>query len=656
MLTKRILQGRVGNQAVDILLIAVWFGLVTGLLEGVAFLLVQQLSSSRQVSVEIIWVSALFDLGMFAAIGFVLAIVNRLNPRLANLWLAVLLFTFLAYLDWLAVVLIKWIHYWAVLILAFGLTAAFNRWSRKHEPLMLKLWLRSLPWVVAVTILAFLGIQGGLWLQERIATASLPEPSSNLPNILVVVVDALRADHLSGYGYERPTSPNLDRLAHEGVLFESAFATSSWTLPSHASLLTGRLPSQHGVGWRNPMELVNHREPMLGEALMARGYRTGAFSGNVFWFTQDRGFGRGFVHFEDYFCSFADMLARPLYGRVIESLVLPRLGFEDIPARKRAVDINRAVIRWIDRDRRKPFFVFINYMDVHDPYLPPPPYRGRFSRLKNPGGILNWRVGRNNPKMGPEQLQGEIDAYDGAISYVDDSIGQLVAELQRRESSRGTLIVITSDHGESLGEHGLYLHANSLYRNEIQVPLILSWRGRIPAGARLEQPVTNSALPATVMDLIDADDQARFPGPSLAQFWKAPQSRNWPYPIAEVEQIPWQPKAAPASQGRIKSLVSVPWQYIENEKRAAEVYDWRNDPEALHNLAPQPEMRQEIAQFRRALDQRLRRNPSEIEKASYGDGSNKSGAPSGSAHSLAVSRSTQGRPRQRWVSWFSWLY
>jgi arylsulfatase A-like enzyme len=218
------------------------------------------------------------------------------------------------------------------------------------------------------------------------------------------------------------------------------------------------------------------------------------------------------------------------------------------------------------------------------------------------------------------------------------------------------LIIVTSDHGESLGEHGLFLHANSLYRNEIQVPLILSWRGRIPAGTRIKEPVTNSALAATVMDLIGADDHPWFPGPSLAQFWKTPPSRDWSYPIAEVEQIPWQPKTAPASQGKIRSLVGVPWQYVEHEKWGVEVYDWLHDPGALHNLARQPAMQPEIARFRRALDQRLRRNPSEVKKASSGDGPNKSGAPSGGSHALAVSRSFQGQPRHRWVSWFSWLH
>jgi arylsulfatase A-like enzyme len=601
------------SEAVNVLLVSVWFGLVSGLIEGLAFLGVQQFGSSQQVSIEIVWVSAAFNFVMFGAIGIVLEAINRFGLRRVHLDFAVVPFVFLACLDWLGVTLRTWIHPAAILILAIGLTVLFRRWFRSHEAVATRFWRASLPVIIVLVLVVGGAIQGGFWLRERMSTASLPKATATVPNILVLVVDALRADHLSTYGYVRRTSPNLDRLADTGVLFEHAFATSSWTLPSHVSLLTGLYPSQHGVGWETPKGLLTLGYPTLPEALSAHGYRTAAFSANVFWFTRDRGFDRGFIHFEDYFSSLADMVSRPFYGRLVERFVLRRLGFEDFPGRKRASDINHALLRWIDADRSRPFFVFVNYMDTHDPYLPPQPYRSRFSRAKDPGGMINWWVGRH-PKLGPEEVQGEIDAYDGAISYVDDSIGQLVAELHRRDPSGNTLVVITSDHGESFGEHGLFLHGNTLYRNEIQVPLIVSWRGRIPAGARIEQPVTNAALPATVMDLIGVDDRARFPGPSLALAWKAPQSRNWPDPIAEVEEIPWLQKTAPASQGSIKSLVGIPWQYVEHEKWGAEFYDWRNDPEALHNLAHQPAMQSEIGRFRRALDQRLRQKSAKSEK------------------------------------------
>jgi arylsulfatase A-like enzyme len=467
-----------------------------------------------------------------------------------------------------------------------------------------RFWRRSLPWVVSVVLLTLAAIQGRLWLQEQVAIATLPPAPSESPNILVILVDALRADHLSCYGYARPTSPHVDRITQQGVLFEKAFPTSSWTLPSHASLLTGRYPYEHGADWSRPQALLDRRHPTLAEALRSRGYRTGAFSANLFWFTRPMGFGRGFIRFEDYFHSIGDMASRTLYGRVIEKFVLQRLGFEDIPARKRASDINRALLNWADGERNKPFFAFLNYMDTHDPYLPPQPYRDQFSKLKNPGGILNWRVGRHHPPMTAEQLQSEIDAYDGAVAYVDDHIGKLLMELQKRGLTDNMLVVITSDHGESFGEHGVFLHGNGLYREEIQVPLIFWWPGQVPAGVRVAWPITNAALPATVMELLGAADQTVFPGPSLSSLWKASQAySNFPYPLAEIGQIPWAPENAPTHHGSMISLVSPQWHYIEHAKLGLELYTWENDPRERHNLADRSELQNVVSQLRLRLPQ-----------------------------------------------------
>jgi arylsulfatase A-like enzyme len=454
-------------------------------------------------------------------------------------------------------------------------------------------------WVVAATLLALIGIQGGLWLQERIAMAKVPAASPRCPNIILIVIDALRADHLSCYGYSRPTSPNLDRLAKEGVMFENAFAASSWSLPSHASLFTGRYPYEHTAGWTRPKALLNGHHLTLAEALRSQGYRTAAFSANVFWVTREQGLARGFIHFEDYFHSIADMVLRTLYGRVIEKYLLQTLGFEDIPARKRASDVNRSVLHWLDRDDEKPFFVFLNYMDTHDPYLPPQPYYNKFSKFKNPSGILNWRVGRNNPQMTPQQLQSEIDAYDASIAYVDDHIGQLLAELQSRGLGQNTLVVITSDHGEALGNHDLFLHGNSLYLEEIHVPLIFRLTRQLPAGVQIVQPVTNAALPVTVMNLIGASDQTPFPGISLTQLWEASEThRNWPEPLSEVEQVPWAPQTSPAYNASMKSLVNSQWHYIIHDTAGTELYNWKSDPWELYNLAERPEMLKIVASFR----------------------------------------------------------
>ena len=269
------------------------------------------------------------------------------------------------------------IHATAILLLAVGLAVQSTRWICKYQAESLRFWRMSLRWMAAVAVLATTAIQGGLWLKERMAIAGLPAALPGSPNVLVIVVDTLRADHLSSYGYERPTSPNIDPIAGQGVVFENAFSTSSWTLPSHVSLLTGFYPHEHGVEWNTSRALVDSRHPTLTEVLRSRGYLTAAFSANVFWVTRNR-VGRGFIRFEDYFHSVGDMVLRTLYGRVIERVILRPLNFEDIPGRKCAADVNRAFLSWLDRDPEKPFFALLNYMDTHDPYLPPQPYRDRF--------------------------------------------------------------------------------------------------------------------------------------------------------------------------------------------------------------------------------------------------------------------------------------
>jgi len=604
------------NRATNILLIAAWFGSVTGLLEGMFFLALQKLMRLElkflepfwqgkqlflnSVSLEIVWISALSNLLLFIVLGLVLIGMIRLFPQLPWVVNSIWVFTFLACLDLVALSIAGPIHMYAVLTLALGFTATLVRRVRKEEVAALRFWRKSLLWIITAILLVMVGIQGGLWLQERIAVTKLPAASPGSPNILLIVIDTLRADHLSSYGYGRPTSPKIDRIAREGVLFENALATSSYTLPSHASLLTGLYPYQHGVEWHNSRALVYGRYPTLSEALRSRGYRTAAFSANVFWFTRNR-FGRGFIRFEDYFHSISDMFLRTLYGRAIEKFILPRLGFEDSLSRKQAADINRSLVRWIERDREKPFFAFLNYMDTHDPYLPPQPYRSKFSRLKNPGGILNWRVGRSDPQMKPEQLQGEIDAYDGAIAYVDDHIGQLLNELEKRGLAENTLLIITSDHGEAFGEHNAFLHSNSLYREEIHVPLIFRWPRQVPAGVRVARPVTNALLPATVMNLIRGDPTL-FPGPPLTGLWRAPNSAaEWPHSLSEISGEPWVTKKAPVHHGSIKSLVNPRWHYIEHQNMGNELYDWKNDPSELQDLAERPDMQATVTRFQSRL-------------------------------------------------------
>jgi arylsulfatase A-like enzyme len=589
------------DSAGSIFIAAAWLGLVTGLIEGGSLLLLQQRGwlawslAQFGVSAEIIWVSAFVDLLVFLALGVLVLGISRVVLRKPALPAIVLMLTALTFLIWLAVV--GRVRHSAVLVLSVGLATVFSRWFRKHSSQVMGFWRRSLLWVAALAVLAFAAIQVGGWLRERSMVAHLPKAASGSPNILVIVVDTLRADHLSAYGYSRATSPELDRLAHDGTLFENTFSASSWTLPSHASLLTGRYPHEHGV--ESGGQVLDGRYLTLAEALSARGYRTGAFSGNNFWFCRHLGFGRGFAHFEDYFDSTTDGAARTILGREFDQLLSRRLGMEDVPGRRFAADINRAALRWIGRDTSRPFFAFLNYFDVHDPYLPPQPYRGKFSKMESPGGRVNFFVGREFPGMTSEQLRDELDAYDGAIAYVDDQIAGLLASLQNMGLRDRTLIVITSDHGESFGEHGLLGHRNALYREVIQVPLIFYWPGHVPAGIRVTTPVSNAEIASTIVDTVGDAREPMFPGPSLAELWKTPElAADWPLPLSELAQMPFEPaKRNPAYSGWLKSLTSAQWHYILHQKNGAELYRWPIDRNEVSNMATASSSQEVVAGF-----------------------------------------------------------
>ena len=470
-----------------------------------------------------------------------------------------------------------------------------TRWFRKHETAAIQFNRRTLAWLASATVLFVCGVQGWNWIQEL--RAEQRATAQSVPNVVVIVVDTLRADHLSGYGYSRQTSPNLDHIAQNGVLFEEAFAAASWSLPSHASLLTGRYPFEHGAE-KGPL---NERYLTIAEAFRDRGYRTGGFSANSFFFCRRMGMGRGFIHFDDYSGSLTQAAVRTCYGRYLEAF-LNRLDLKIFPVRRTAPEVNSSFLRWINVKPQTPFFAVLNYFDVHDPYFPPQPYRTRFSKLKDPGGIIDESLASHGLPSTPDQLQGEIDAYDGSIAYVDDQIGRLLAELKKRNLTNNTLVVITSDHGESFGAHGLFIHGNSLYRGQIRVPLVFYWPSKIPEGLRIPRPVSNAAIPATLLDLTGNGGKSQFPIASLSHLWKAvPSDSDWPLPESDLAQLPWNPKA-PNYSGAMRSIIGPQFHYIWNEKLGEELYDWHHDPQELHDLAKNGELNGVLQSFRNRLE------------------------------------------------------
>jgi arylsulfatase A-like enzyme len=589
------------------LLLAIWLGIFAGLVEGCLLILFQRLNwqdwgRMLHVSAPVIWISPLVDLLLFGFVVGVIVAVAKIFPKIPAVTTTVFCLSFLTMYDWLTC--IGRLRHWSCFLLAIGLAAVFTRWAGRNEIRVVCFWRRTVPALVGVLLVAFAAIHlRSAWL-ERHELGRLPAAAAGAPNVLIVVVDTLRADHVSAYGYSRQTSPNLDRLAQEGVLFENAIAPAPWSLPSHVSLLTGRYQFEHGIGDVPAMSLSGLRaaamngSESLAETLEQGGYRTGAFSANRTYFSANLGFYKGFSHFEDYYDSVADCFVRTLYGREFARIYLTRsdhsgprrlirwLGWESLldkddegaapggtqGVRKRAPEVNREMLRWLGSSpHERPFFAFLNYFDVHHRYGGPVSYRGPWDR----GATSNV-----------------IDEYDNGIKYTDDALGNLLQELDKKGLLKNTLVIVTSDHGESLGEHNIAYHGEALYREQIYVPLVFWFPEHVPEGVRVPGVVSNASIPATVLSVLKLAPVADFRRPALDALWTSPAQNENASALSEVAQI--YPTAAedlvseklvPTSmQGAMKSLSTERWQLITHEKLGSQLYDYRSDPRELKDV------------------------------------------------------------------------
>lgn len=281
----------------------------------------------------------------------------------------------------------------------------------------------------------------------------LPAGDPARPDLVLVSVDTLRADHLSSYGYGRATSPFMDRLAAAGARFTAARSPAPWTLPAHTTLLTGQLPGTHRV-IEDDLRL-DPATPVLPELLARAGYATGGFVATLY-VSRVFGFERGFDRFEDF--GLHDEKAN-LRGEVV------------------AEDVIDQALSWLrGLPAGKPAFLFVHVYDVHYTYDPPAPYDTLFDRAPRDSDprYRNYRFYKSRPPSA-EQLTHQIAQYDEAIRYVDDQLARLHAALA--EAGRKSRFMITADHGEELGERGSWGHAHTLYAEQLHVPLIVSGEG-----------------------------------------------------------------------------------------------------------------------------------------------------------------------------------
>lgn len=299
----------------------------------------------------------------------------------------------------------------------------------------------------------------------------------NRSNIILISLDTVRADHLSCYGYPKPTTPNIDSLAEDGVLFENAYSTSGWTPPAHASMLTGLYPSEHGVVDQNRL---HPNIPTIAEILSANGYQTAGFVNNS-QVGQLVGLDKGHETFVELWRGINSryLIVRSL--RYFRRKCTQLLRLSDNGARL----TNRLAIKWIDEvhNNERPFYLFLHYIEAHNPLNPPVPYRTRFlpSRLSHQVDRKKLKLMADNPlryytqnlELSEEENKTLIAKYDGEIAYLDNKLGELLQYLKKIKLYDNTCIILTSDHGEHFGENGNYSHVASLYQPIIHVPMIV---------------------------------------------------------------------------------------------------------------------------------------------------------------------------------------
>ena len=459
--------------------------------------------------------------------------------------------------------------------------------------------------------------------------SALPPPPPAVPNVLLIVWDTVRARNLSLHGYDRPTTPNLERLAARGVRYEHAFSTSPWTLPSHASFFTGRWPHELSAGWRKPLDDTH---ATLAGRLSSLGYDTAGFVANLDYCSLETGLGRGFAHYEDYpigvwevftryvglgrrgdLFSFALVLDKLTGGRRVGARPLFPLSKEHA---KGAADIDRSFLQWLtwQRPRGRPFFAFLNYNDAHTPYeVPDDSPRGFGSRPASWHerlALQQWSM-LDKTKLPYRDVVLANDLYDDSIAYLDRRLGALMDELARRGVIDDTLVIVTSDHGEHLGDHLLFFHGCSLYRQLVQVPLVVAGPKGVPAGQSFAEPVSLRDLPATVLDLLGLARGAEFPGRSLARFWRGADGEAPPAfePLLMETDRPTlltNQGREPAAKGPMRSMIAGGMHYIRSGDGSEELYALASDPEELMNAAGLVGAQDALQGFRAALQSMFR--------------------------------------------------
>jgi arylsulfatase A-like enzyme len=402
---------------------------------------------------------------------------------------------------------------------------------------------------LGAAFLAVLLAATGLW-------ASSPKRRPTGPNVLLVTIDTLRADHLSCYGYSRLTSPHLDRLAEEGVRFQNAYTPIPLTGPAHISLMTSVFPQQHGATINGMSVSARPRPLSLAQILHRMGYRTAAFISGWPLKKSITGLDRGFHVYNQKFT----------------------YHFELVNAARRAEDVTAPALRWLKRKpKKRPFFLWVHYFDPHSPY----DLHEEYANLPANPGVAKVHLSETHRTA--EEAE-KIRAYDSEVAHADRYLGDLLHELDALRIRDHTLVVVVADHGEDLGENGYFGHGDRIDQPIIHIPLIVSYPGMIPGGKVVEEDVSLLDVMPTVLDYVGLPVRIPIEGHSMKPLIEAaptaPSRRRAFFltyrepPLLPPKWLSWiwtwaNSKMVPADLGFVNSGVKF---VLEGEKRRPSAY------------------------------------------------------------------------------------
>ncbi len=476
---------------------------------------------------------------------------------------------------------------WALATLALGCAVQLHALARKREGLLRR---ASRMLAVAGVLASVLVASSTKLLRARgesRALASLAAVPEGTPNVLLIILDTVRASSMGMFGGPYDNTPRLAEWGRRGVVFDRAFSASSWTLPSHASMFTGAYASIAGADWKVPL---GEACVTLAEVMRAHGLVTGGFAANSVAAWYRTGLAQGFLHYEDTKYSLAEYALSTtltqtrsvvnayyewekshwLRGAVKGALPLSLVAHGNYVAHDfiPAGEIADGFLRWQGGLEGRPFFAFLNFFDAHAPYVPPTPYRTMY---------------------GKEGL--DIDRYHGAIRYMDAEVDRVLRTLERRGVLRNTIVIITSDHGELFGEHGLVGHGNGLYLDQLHVPLVILNAPGVPAGQRIGELVSLRDLAATIVDLALGTRDRALGGTSLRPVMTGEVGSAVSPVIAEVNKGINVSPATLAGRADQKSVVTDTVHVIQSNVNTLGVYAHARDPREEHDLSADPAAR-----------------------------------------------------------------